>query len=57
MNQPPGHTLDSIWLTLRNLLWTILLPGVVAGYLPWQYFGVKDVPLDSLIQYMLERSS
>ena len=46
MNQPPGYTLDSIWLTLRSLLWTILLPGVVAGYLPWQYFGVKDVPLD-----------
>src|SRR5688572_5478759 len=38
--------LDSIWLTFRSLLWTILLPGFVAGYLPWQYFGVKDVRLD-----------
>jgi len=28
-------------LFLRNLLWTILLPGVVAGYVPWRYFGFR----------------
>lgn len=28
-------------LALRSLLWTILLPGVVAGYVPWRYFGVS----------------
>ena len=41
-----SNVLDSIWLALRSLLWTMLLPGVVAGYLPWQYLGVKDVRLD-----------
>lgn len=33
-------------LTLRSLLWAILLPGVVAGYVPWTVFGVRDVALD-----------
>lgn len=28
-------------LFLRSLLWTILLPGIVAGYIPWRYFGVR----------------
>jgi protein-S-isoprenylcysteine O-methyltransferase Ste14 len=27
-------------LALRSLLWTILLPGVVAGYVPWSVFGL-----------------
>lgn len=35
-----------MWLALRSLLWTILMPGVVAGYLPWRYFGVREVQLD-----------
>lgn len=29
-----------IWLVLRSLLWTILLPGFFAGYVPWRYFGL-----------------
>jgi protein-S-isoprenylcysteine O-methyltransferase Ste14 len=28
------------WLALRSLLWTILLPGVFAGYVPWRFFGL-----------------
>jgi hypothetical protein len=28
-------------LALRSLLWTFLLPGVVAGYVPWRYFGLS----------------
>ena len=28
-------------LTLRSLLWTVLLPGIYAGFIPWQYFGVS----------------
>jgi protein-S-isoprenylcysteine O-methyltransferase Ste14 len=28
------------WLALRSLLWTILLPGFFAGYLPWRFFGL-----------------
>ena len=27
-------------LWLRSLLWTILMPGVVAGYVPWTFFGL-----------------
>lgn len=30
-------------LTLRSLLWTVLLPGIYAGWIPWQYFGVSQV--------------
>ena len=30
-------------LWLRSLLWTILLPGVVAGYVPWTVFGLDRV--------------
>jgi protein-S-isoprenylcysteine O-methyltransferase Ste14 len=35
-----------MWLTLRSLLWTILLPGVYAGYIPWRYFGVSQARVD-----------
>jgi protein-S-isoprenylcysteine O-methyltransferase Ste14 len=37
---------SSTGLVLRNVLWTILLPGVFAGYLPWRYFGLDRVRLD-----------
>jgi protein-S-isoprenylcysteine O-methyltransferase Ste14 len=33
------RTRSSAWLAVRSLLWTILLPGVVAGYVPWRFFG------------------
>ena len=33
-------------LALRSLLWTILLPGVVAGYVPWTYFGLSATEID-----------
>jgi protein-S-isoprenylcysteine O-methyltransferase Ste14 len=35
-----------VLLALRSLLWTVLLPGMVAGYIPWRYFGVSQVQLD-----------
>ena len=35
-----------MWLALRSLLWTILMPGVVAFYLPWRYFDVREVQLN-----------
>lgn len=31
---------SSAWLALRSLLWTILLPGFFAGYVPWRFFGL-----------------
>ncbi len=30
-------------LALRSILWTLLLPGMFAFYLPWRYFGVREV--------------
>lgn len=33
------------WLIARSLLWTVLLPGFFAGYLPWRYFGVGHVSI------------
>ena len=43
----PGHPSgSSLWLAVRSLLWTILLPGLFAGYLPWRYFGLSQVVID-----------
>ena len=36
----------AVLLTLSSLLWTILLPGVVSGYVPWAYFGVRDTSVN-----------
>lgn len=35
-----------LWLAARSLLWLLLLPGFFAGWLPWRYFGLRDVVLD-----------
>ena len=35
-----------VLLALRSLLWTVLLPGMIAGYVPWRYLGVSQVQLD-----------
>jgi protein-S-isoprenylcysteine O-methyltransferase Ste14 len=37
---------SSVWLAVRSLLWTILLPGLFAGYVPWRFFGLDRVQLD-----------
>jgi protein-S-isoprenylcysteine O-methyltransferase Ste14 len=37
---PGSAASSSTWLALRSLLWTILLPGFFAGYVPWRYFGL-----------------
>ncbi|HKE91897.1 MAG TPA: isoprenylcysteine carboxylmethyltransferase family protein [Gemmatimonadales bacterium] len=31
----------SFWLALRSLFWTVALPGMVAGYVPWRYVGLS----------------
>jgi protein-S-isoprenylcysteine O-methyltransferase Ste14 len=33
--------LSRVWLAVRSLFWTLALPGVFAGYLPWRFFGVR----------------
>jgi protein-S-isoprenylcysteine O-methyltransferase Ste14 len=35
-----------IWLAIRSLLWTLLIPVMFAGYVPWRYFGLGQVELD-----------
>jgi protein-S-isoprenylcysteine O-methyltransferase Ste14 len=35
-----------MWLALRSLVWTVLLPGMVAGYLPWRFFGLHQAAFD-----------
>jgi protein-S-isoprenylcysteine O-methyltransferase Ste14 len=35
-----------LWLAARSAAWTVLIPGVFAGYVPWRYFGLGDVALD-----------
>lgn len=43
-----------VLLFLRSALWTVLLPGVFAGYVPWRVFGLNRVqigwsdPIDGL---------
>lgn len=38
-----GSAWCSVGLALRSLLWTVLLPGLVAGYLSWRFFGLDQV--------------
>jgi hypothetical protein len=35
-----------MWLALRAVFWTLLLPGLTAFYLPWRYFGLREVRID-----------
>ena len=38
--------MSSLGLAVRSLLWTVLLPGLFAGYVPWRYFGLRSAVLD-----------
>src|SRR5215510_2362330 len=35
----------SLWLALRSLFWTVALPGMVAGYVPWRYVGLSHASI------------
>jgi protein-S-isoprenylcysteine O-methyltransferase Ste14 len=37
---------SSLWLGARSLLWIVLLPGMVAGYVPWRFFRLGSVQPD-----------
>ena len=41
-----GITRSGIWLTIRCLFWAAALPGMVAGYVPWRFVGLRRVALD-----------
>lgn len=34
-------------LALRSLAWAVLVPGLLAFYVPWRYFGLAQVHLDA----------
>lgn len=38
--------MQRVGLFLRSAFWTIALPGIFAGYLPWRYFGLRFVAVD-----------
>ena len=40
-----GLRWPTIWLAIRSLAWTVLVPGLFAGYVPWRFFGLGDVQL------------
>lgn len=33
----------ALWLATRSIVWALLLPGLVAGYVPWTFFGLREV--------------
>jgi protein-S-isoprenylcysteine O-methyltransferase Ste14 len=42
--------LSNVLLAARSLVWAALLPGTVAGYVPWRFFGLRDVRIEAPIQ-------
>jgi protein-S-isoprenylcysteine O-methyltransferase Ste14 len=44
----PSPSRSPAWLAVRSLLWTILLPGFFAGYVPWRFFGLGQIRLEWL---------
>ena len=40
-------------LVLRSLLWTVLLPGMIAGFVPWRYFGVAHARITTAPRTLL----
>jgi protein-S-isoprenylcysteine O-methyltransferase Ste14 len=34
-----------MWLSIRSIVWTIVIPGVVLLYIPWTFFGLGSVSL------------
>lgn len=41
-----GVTRSGTWLAIRSVFWALAMPGVVAGYLPWRFFGLRRLALD-----------
>jgi protein-S-isoprenylcysteine O-methyltransferase Ste14 len=41
-----GSFARQLWLAVRSLIWTVLLPGMVTGYMPWRFFGLNQTGFD-----------
>ena len=37
----------ALGLAARSIAWAMLLPGVVAGYVPWRFFGMREARFDA----------
>ena len=35
--------MKNVWLAVRSITWALLLPGLVAFYVPWRFFGLSQV--------------
>src|ERR1041384_8038145 len=35
-----------MWLTIRSVVWTIVIPGLVILYIPWTFFGLSSITLN-----------
>lgn len=35
--------MKNVWLAVRSIIWALLLPGLVAFYVPWRFFGFNQV--------------
>jgi protein-S-isoprenylcysteine O-methyltransferase Ste14 len=33
-------------LAVRSIAWTVVIPGIVVGYLPWRFFGLRHARFD-----------
>lgn len=38
--------MSSLWLAIRSLVAAAALPGIIAGYVPWRYFGLGAAQID-----------
>ncbi len=41
----PHGSWSSAWLAIRSIAWAALLPGLLAGYVPWRFYGLGQVHL------------
>lgn len=44
---------SSALLAARSLLWVVLMPGIVAGYVPWRFFGFNRSIFDSVDVFLV----
>jgi protein-S-isoprenylcysteine O-methyltransferase Ste14 len=35
-----------MWLAIRSVAWTIVIPGLVTLYIPWAFFGLGSVAIE-----------
>ncbi len=41
-----GVNRSGTWLAARSLFWALAMPGVVAGWVPWRFLGLRRLVLE-----------